>query len=626
MDSVITNWLTHSPRSVPNVGEDLSCVDQWLNHGVPDLAPDFGEDEIARSVEEFTGQEFFNDSPLPFLLLEQQGNMPPVTGLSAPPRQYANQMGTTGTKARVRPALESVPECAPSPCAPLPIPPAADIPPPSLIGPDRVDSADSWPSAPSPAPGASPGASSAHFLSRSPSKADAVTAAYCAPASKAPAMQVPIDAAPSHVDGGTELVSGALRGGNTGGAVAGVLRHVPSTGTLSVLMNNTLSFIEREGTDESTQQQQQAHEGASMGVAVASAAPALPPSCALGSVSAGFLLQVAQPADMFGMAAHLYPSATPFSPAPYPLGFAMPLPPSNMLAGPVVDVGAEDAAAAAGASATCTAGMPAVSPGSAGAAVAIGVNGSKLRKSQSALELGAWRSTSLELRADAAEVAATGQKLIGRLTPEERMQRILRYRSKRNNRNFNREIKYQCRKTLADSRPRVGGRFARNDDPNSVMPHQTKKALRMKHQGTAGCDSKQGVDTPTTFDIQQLRQQRPQLRAAQPASSSTTTSSAAAQGVYVHLGVAPGAAPAATLQEPAGAGGGFGGAAPQLAAAAPSTQVNAESDSKAAGMAEAPYMMEAPQRMDSPSIDALWTHLEPGLDAVAGAACMAVDG
>lgn len=51
-----------------------------------------------------------------------------------------------------------------------------------------------------------------------------------------------------------------------------------------------------------------------------------------------------------------------------------------------------------------------------------------------------------------------------------------RYRQKRHERNFSKRIKYQCRKTLADSRPRVRGRFARNNDAGAVMPHETKKA------------------------------------------------------------------------------------------------------------------------------------------------------
>ncbi|KAL3828292.1 hypothetical protein ACJIZ3_017094 [Penstemon smallii] len=53
---------------------------------------------------------------------------------------------------------------------------------------------------------------------------------------------------------------------------------------------------------------------------------------------------------------------------------------------------------------------------------------------------------------------------VGKLSPEERKRKILRYMKKRNERNFSKKIKYACRKTLADSRPRVRGRFAKNDE------------------------------------------------------------------------------------------------------------------------------------------------------------------
>ncbi|XP_019260773.1 PREDICTED: myb-like protein N isoform X2 [Nicotiana attenuata] len=49
-------------------------------------------------------------------------------------------------------------------------------------------------------------------------------------------------------------------------------------------------------------------------------------------------------------------------------------------------------------------------------------------------------------------------------SPEERREKINRYMKKRNERNFSKKIKYACRKTLADSRPRVRGRFAKNDE------------------------------------------------------------------------------------------------------------------------------------------------------------------
>ncbi|KAI3886721.1 hypothetical protein MKX03_006864 [Papaver bracteatum] len=50
-------------------------------------------------------------------------------------------------------------------------------------------------------------------------------------------------------------------------------------------------------------------------------------------------------------------------------------------------------------------------------------------------------------------------------TAEEKKHKIDRYRNKRTQRNFNKTIKYACRKTLADSRPRIRGRFARHDEP-----------------------------------------------------------------------------------------------------------------------------------------------------------------
>lgn len=124
-----------------------------------------------------------------------------------------------------------------------------------------------------------------------------------------------------------------------------------------------------------------------------------------------------------------------------------------------------------------------------------------LRKSHSALELGAWRKVAAgEL--DAFVSPSTREQLLhleglnnlGRLTPAERLQKILRYRAKRQMRNFNPPIKYQCRKSLADTRPRVRGRFARDNEPGSVMPHETKKALRegAKGEGNAVAAEQEG--------------------------------------------------------------------------------------------------------------------------------------
>lgn len=78
-------------------------------------------------------------------------------------------------------------------------------------------------------------------------------------------------------------------------------------------------------------------------------------------------------------------------------------------------------------------------------------------------------------------------RVASKLTTEERKEKIHKYMKKRNERNFSKKIKvclerfsccliiitddvrnlllqYACRKTLADSRPRVRGRFAKNDE------------------------------------------------------------------------------------------------------------------------------------------------------------------
>ncbi|XP_068305123.1 uncharacterized protein [Pyrus communis] len=66
-----------------------------------------------------------------------------------------------------------------------------------------------------------------------------------------------------------------------------------------------------------------------------------------------------------------------------------------------------------------------------------------------------------------AEVAANFK--MGRYSAEERKERISKYRAKRSQRNFNKTIKYACRKTLADNRPRIRGRFARNDETEEIL-------------------------------------------------------------------------------------------------------------------------------------------------------------
>ncbi|KAL5552024.1 hypothetical protein UlMin_002200 [Ulmus minor] len=61
-----------------------------------------------------------------------------------------------------------------------------------------------------------------------------------------------------------------------------------------------------------------------------------------------------------------------------------------------------------------------------------------------------------------------GNLKVGKYSAEERKEKISKYRAKRTLRNFNKTIKYACRKTLADNRPRIRGRFARNDEPCEI--------------------------------------------------------------------------------------------------------------------------------------------------------------
>lgn len=65
---------------------------------------------------------------------------------------------------------------------------------------------------------------------------------------------------------------------------------------------------------------------------------------------------------------------------------------------------------------------------------------------------------------------------------EQRKERILRYLKKRNHRNFNKTIKYACRKTLADKRVRFRGRFAKNNEVCQVYD-ETETRTGQNFQG-----------------------------------------------------------------------------------------------------------------------------------------------
>uniref|UniRef100_A0A0D9WKL6 CCT domain-containing protein n=1 Tax=Leersia perrieri TaxID=77586 RepID=A0A0D9WKL6_9ORYZ len=73
---------------------------------------------------------------------------------------------------------------------------------------------------------------------------------------------------------------------------------------------------------------------------------------------------------------------------------------------------------------------------------------------------------------NSANIQASCERLvtISDLKSEERKQKLSRYRKKKVKRNFGRKIKYACRKALADSQPRVRGRFAKIEENELLKP------------------------------------------------------------------------------------------------------------------------------------------------------------
>jgi hypothetical protein len=101
----------------------------------------------------------------------------------------------------------------------------------------------------------------------------------------------------------------------------------------------------------------------------------------------------------------------------------------------------------------------------------------------------------------ALEAMDDGVYRIGKYTLEERRMRILRYRQKRHERNFDRKIKYACRKTLADSRPRVRGRFAKNEDGPAGMPTLDAMGLTLDDDALNGLNFDEDELLHHRFDI-----------------------------------------------------------------------------------------------------------------------------
>lgn len=81
----------------------------------------------------------------------------------------------------------------------------------------------------------------------------------------------------------------------------------------------------------------------------------------------------------------------------------------------------------------------------------------------------------LPLVADVKDTEDDGKVSIGIYTRAERRAKIERFKQKKNRRNFDKKILYACRKSFADSRPRIGGRFVARQDkrPTNSYHHTT---------------------------------------------------------------------------------------------------------------------------------------------------------
>ncbi|KAL9240277.1 hypothetical protein vseg_014515 [Gypsophila vaccaria] len=88
---------------------------------------------------------------------------------------------------------------------------------------------------------------------------------------------------------------------------------------------------------------------------------------------------------------------------------------------------------------------------------------------------------------------------VGKLSVEQRKEKIHRYMKKRNERNFCKKIKYACRKTLADSRPRVRGRFAKNDEFGDGHKHINDQHDEEDYDEVAMKESDEMVDSSDIF-------------------------------------------------------------------------------------------------------------------------------
>lgn len=72
-----------------------------------------------------------------------------------------------------------------------------------------------------------------------------------------------------------------------------------------------------------------------------------------------------------------------------------------------------------------------------------------------------------------------GKRPVVEYTKEERAARIARFKEKKAQWTYKKRIIYACRKTFADSRPRVGGRFVKKTPEEAAAQNAEKQRMKV---------------------------------------------------------------------------------------------------------------------------------------------------
>lgn len=141
------------------------------------------------------------------------------------------------------------------------------------------------------------------------------------------------------------------------------------------------------------------------------------------------------------------------------------------------------------------------------------------------------------------------ERKIGSYSPEARKLRIQKFHEKRKNRTWKKSIKYDCRKKLADDRPRIKGRFVRvldnsgdNKDEAPMTPTDSSSS-----KGLAGFPSPKSPSgaPPASPDTAQVSEEAPSpLAMLSVAPPSPAAAAPMLAGSTAAVAVAPGIASA----------------------------------------------------------------------------------